>query len=144
MYNTEEDDNTYQLQQDFATIYQIGSEYGDFWELSEQEYIAQEMSKVNQRRNQYRKERAQAARTEQHNTRIMSLFNARNEYLEQQAKEVRERREARMLAELEEYGQQQNENWFRRERRRRAALLKTQLCRQANLAYNSPLMQDKK
>jgi len=144
MYNTQEDDITYQLQQDFATIYQIGTEHGDYWWMTEQEYIAQEMAKVNQRRNQYRRERDQAARTEQHNTRIMSLFNARNEFLANQAKEVAERREARMLAELEEYGQQQNENWFRRERRRRAALLKQQLCRQANLAYNSPLMENKK
>lgn len=144
MHNSEEDDNNYQLQQDFATVYQTGVEYGDYWWLTEQEFIAQEMAKVNQRRNQYRRERTQAARTEQHNARIMSLFNARNEYLENQAREVRERREARMLAELEEYGQQQNEIWFRRERRRRAALLKQQLCRQANLAYNSPLMQNKK
>jgi len=144
MYNTQEDDITYQLQQDFATIYQTGVEYGDYWWMTEQEFIAQEMAKVNQRRSQYKRERDQAARTEQHNTRIMSLFQARNEYLEKQAREVRERREARMLAELEEYGQQQNENWFRRERRRRAALLKQQLCRQANLAYNSPLMENKK
>lgn len=144
MYNTQEDDNSYQLQRDFAEIYRIGVEYGDYWWMTEQEFIAQEMAKVNQRRNQWRAHHAQTERTEKNNARIMALFNARNEYLENQAKEVRERREARMLAELEEYGQQQNENWFRRERRRRAALLKQQLCRQANLAYNSPLMQDKK
>jgi len=43
-----------------------------------------------------------------------------------------------MLRELEEYGVQQNQNWFRRERNRRAALLKLQLKRQANTAYNAP------
>lgn len=131
-------DKYYELLQDLEEIYTIGVQYGDYWDMTLQEFISKEMAKRNQRRSYYTKALGQETKADERNRKITQLLNARLEYIEKQQKQFQEAQQARMLQELEEYGLQQNANWFRRERNRRAAILKLQLKKQANSAYNAP------
>jgi len=131
----EEDDIYFQTLQDLEQIYAVGVQYGDYWDLTLKEFIGQEMAK------KYKTRRivAQNKKTEERNASITAALKTRTQYLENQEKEIRERRTARMLRELDEYGVQQSQIYFRKERNRRAALLKRQLKVQANSAYNAPI-----
>jgi len=134
----DQDDIYFQTLQDLEQIYEVGVQYGDYWDMTLQEFISKEMSKINQRRSYYTKARNTETKADERNRKITQLIKAREEYLQKQRAQFQEAQQARMLRELEEYGMQQNANFFRRERNRRAALLKLQLKKQANSAYNAP------
>jgi len=134
----DEDEKMFQILQDLETIYDIGAMYGDYDYITKNEFIARELNKKNRKKKMAKIELNSNARTEERNRKITEQLKTRTQYLEKQKSDFQEAQQARILQELEEYGVQQNQNWFRRERNRRAALLKLQLKRQANTAYNAP------